>query len=463
MACPCHTVYHVRCFQAGPPFTTRLRDNKGLVLPTLSIWPRFVCELCTVRATIGRELGCKGDRWLLQLERMRVLDMMHHWASSTMGQYQSKLRAVRRFEQAHPGLNVLVSPPLSSPPCGPGIGAMWMELHASVQPSRRRGRRYGEFPSYGTVRQYRSAASQFLGWDEATRSPDRSYFMHSTLLSGPVRSTDSAAYTYFARGLSVRMGDRSVPATALLHRHVQGLDMWFESLYHGAPPGGTRLSHAQAGLTNILLWLSWLRGGELFDIQWKDVDLIWPGEGGSLDLPLDLGAVLLRLRPETKSSRTRTADLAICMTTALGLDLGKWVRRALHETPDQAPHSPLFLPIGGSRWDSRYYRTNYLYPGLTFLWAGGDSFLQAFDDTPGNSIPEKFYSLHCYRRELGPTASDRTLPQGTAKPPGSRSSNMADGACPPLPSRWTPYIVNGPFTSASQSLVGVTNRGVLLI
>ena len=35
---------------------------------------------------------------------------------------------------------------------------------------------------------------------------------------------------------------------------------------------------------------------------------------------------------------------------------------------------------------------------LERLRRDGDPFLRAFNDQPGNTIPEKFWSLHCYRR-----------------------------------------------------------------
>jgi hypothetical protein len=56
----------------------------------------FICEACTVMAVLGRELTCmSGDMQLLMLERMRLVDMAHAWAFSTLqvtARYLGRLR-----------------------------------------------------------------------------------------------------------------------------------------------------------------------------------------------------------------------------------------------------------------------------------------------------------------------------------------------------------------------------------
>jgi hypothetical protein len=41
-------------------------------------WPNFMCEACTVRAMLDRELTGPNDWKLLCFERMRVLDIVHY-------------------------------------------------------------------------------------------------------------------------------------------------------------------------------------------------------------------------------------------------------------------------------------------------------------------------------------------------------------------------------------------------
>lgn len=399
-ALPCGTAYHTACFRAGLPFTSRRRAGAGLTLPKLKYWPCFVCELCTVRAVLGRELGHPGDRWLLQLERMRLLDSLHNWADGTTRQYQGKLRQLRLFQQAHPGLDVLSPGDFLAPARGPEIGLMWAELDASVRPLRTRGRSAKGTPVFTTVRQLRSAASQLHGWNLITTRPSGTlYFQDRRLLSGTVRPTDTASYELFSRGLQARMGDEAVPSTALLGRHIRGLDNLFDVQFRAATNGSTRESLALAGFANLLLWTSWLRGGELFNLRWEDVGLIWPHEAPAYDLPANTGAILLSLLPETKSSRSLKADVLVAMRTATGLTIDRWLRRVLffHDrTPD--PSARVFQPHAGQPWDSHHYRTTFLYPGLEFLRTSGDAFLQTIGDSRGNCIPDKFWALHSYRR-----------------------------------------------------------------
>ena len=52
---------------------------------------------------------------------------------------------------------------------------------------------------------------------------------------------------------------------------------------------------------------------------------------------------------------------------------------------------PIFRNSNGTAWNSRYFRTTYLWPSLHEQRLQGESSLQAFDgSTPGMSIPEKF-------------------------------------------------------------------------
>ena len=112
----CGTSHHARCFRAGLPFASRSHPGQSLSLPPLEVWPNFVCELCTVRAVLQQELGHPGDRWLLQLERVCIIDTFHHWSDGSLKAHQGSLRKVLRFERNHPGLHLLSQPTLEAPP-----------------------------------------------------------------------------------------------------------------------------------------------------------------------------------------------------------------------------------------------------------------------------------------------------------------------------------------------------------
>jgi hypothetical protein len=411
---PCGTLYHPKCIQAGPPFTSRRNKSAGLCFPLVTEWPNFICELCTVRAVLGRELGHPGDRWLLQLERVRLLDTAHNWAPGTLSGYQTNLRTIRKFEGNHPGLHILTAHRLLEPPHSPDIPTMWMELHASVQQLAPRGRLKARTPAHVTVRQLRSAVSHFHTLDQLAAFPGTTYFSDKRKhVVGGCRPTDCASYSLFERGFSSRIGTDSVPTTSLLGRHVVALDTWMTRHIYTSISPYLRTEWARARVVNLISWLGWTRSGETFDLRWEDISCIPPEDGEQHDLPPNCGAVFLRLQPETKGSRTSNVDIVIAHTTVSGLSLGT----ALNQLYNLLPHPPLatdFVFQGRQRWTSLYYKTNFLHPGLHHLRNHGDPFLSTFDTQGSHSIESKYWSLHCYRRGAR-THCQRAQPSGPHK------------------------------------------------
>jgi len=91
---PCYSQYHIGCLQMGAPFQTRLKISGGLAFPKLSELPHFVCEVCTVRETVGREIqATPKDTALIMLERAWLIDIAHYWAALTYTQYQQQAPA----------------------------------------------------------------------------------------------------------------------------------------------------------------------------------------------------------------------------------------------------------------------------------------------------------------------------------------------------------------------------------
>jgi hypothetical protein len=203
----------------------------------------------------------------------------------------------------------------------------------------------------------------------------------------------------FAKGMSIRVGCESIPSVALLDRHVRWLDRDLDQRYRRATTPDARRELAQAGLANLIFWLGWLRSTEGFSLRWEDVAVTLPADGPSLDLPPGIGALILTLLPETKSSRALTADVVLAYTTMTGFSVGKWYRRA-HMSCHARGAAPglVFSTPDGSQWTSTYFRTTFLYPALKAQRRASDAFLQTFDGSPVNSIAEKYWSMHCYRR-----------------------------------------------------------------
>jgi hypothetical protein len=398
---PCQSAYHTQCFRVGSPFRSRRHGQEGLSFPTIKCWGHFICEACTVRAVLGRELHGTSDWRLLCFERIRVLDLVHYWSVGTHKQYQSKLMTIHQFELDF-GVPILQRTPLSAPPVSPTIPLMWAQEAYSLRLSSGRVDISGSplFVQFSTVRQLRSAASQFFSWDTMISRPGASVLdENKRILHLSCRPTDDLSSSLFATGLGTRLGEESAPSMALLDRHVRFLESDLDCRFLAARTPDALREFSLAGLANLLFWLAWVRSTEGFSLSWSDITVVAPQDGATLDLMDNVGAVLLTLLPETKSSRSRRADIVVAYTTFSGFSLGRWVTRArVHAYAGQGSkvftHSP-----GGAQWTSRYFRERYLYPSLRTQQAAGDPLLKAFDSLTGpNSIAAKFWSLHCYRR-----------------------------------------------------------------
>lgn len=403
-AVPCKTAYHVRCLRVGPPFTTRRQGSTGLQFPKVKEWGTFICEACTVRAVSQHELTGPNDWSLLCFERMRLLDMAHYWSQRTHDAYQGKLQVIRAFE-ADFDISVLRATPLLRPPNGREIPLMWCQEAYSLRHSPNKRNEDPELSTlaFSTIRQLRSAASQFLTWDMMVSCPNEAFMdNHKRIIQQPCRPTDGLGYTLHASGMSARIGDQTRPSLALLDRHIRALDRALDHRYLSATTHMERLELALAGLANLLLWLGWLRSSEAFGLAWSDLHVIEPCDSAIVDLPEGCGLVSCRLGPETKSARTHRADVPLAYKTLSGFHIGKWFHRARHTTgldgDWRRSSRPIFLRNTGSRWTSKYFRDRFLYPSLHAQRAGGDPYLQPFDGSPGNSIENKVWSLHCYRR-----------------------------------------------------------------
>lgn len=402
-AVPCGVAYHAACLRVGDPFTCRRRDQRGLHFPKIKHWPIFICECCTVRGVVQRELGERNDGLLLRLERMRILDFANSWAPKTLQAYSSKLVFLTRFQLDHPGLLFLAHPSLAMPPAPPTIGLAWAEELYSLRPSPKGGE--GDRVAFSSTRQIRSAAgwhhtaALLIGKASNLLYDDR----QKKLIVAEVSMSHEALLGQFTKGLRERIGADATPSWALLDRHVRHFDGFFESNYTASGSSDQQTYWARAGLANLLLWLGWLRAMELFDLRWMDIECIWPRDGPIHDLPENVGCLLLRLQESTKTNRDKQADVPVAFATRTGYKPGRWYQR-LHRlrrvqiSTNQDP-TYIFADEGGTRWTSAQFRSDLVYPLLESLRLTGDPFLsQLHGRTPGMTIPDKFPSMHMYRR-----------------------------------------------------------------
>jgi hypothetical protein len=137
---PCENQYHPECIKVGKPFKTKLvRATSGLQYPPAMTRFPYICEACTVRAVLVRELTwTSGDMQLLMLERMRLIDMAHAWASSTLQGTARYLGRLSNFGQKY-GINLFSKAPINQPPRSAVIPLLWGVLEYTLQTSRKTG------------------------------------------------------------------------------------------------------------------------------------------------------------------------------------------------------------------------------------------------------------------------------------------------------------------------------------
>ena len=397
---PCGSRYHAGCVKVGYPFFTRRTNQGGLSFPKVSVWPNFICEACTVRAVLKRELHNRNDTYLMCLERMRMLDMAHRWSAATHRQYQLKLRYLQAFGNRY-GAHILQPTQLECPPSDASIPLAWALQECSLKDPIRTKSEENPGLKFQTLRALRSAASQFQAWDFMLAHPAACLTLDKgKLASLPVRSTDAFNMQLLAQGMASRLGTKAERSVPLLDQHVRFLDQELEQAYRAATTREEKLEIARAGGLNLLLWKGWLRSAESFNADESDFRWVVPSRGPMWDLPSGCGCIGLDLLPETKSSRSRRADVIMAWKTVSGLCLGLWLMRMVKLSPHWGkPNAKAFRSPDGHQWTSAYFRKKFLYPSLRRQQAAGDPYLAQFrDDVPGQSIEDKFWSLHSYRR-----------------------------------------------------------------
>ena len=97
--------------------------------------------------------------------------------------------------------------------------------------------------------------------------------------------------TFATKDMERRLGHSSKPSWALSHVHIKWMD------------NQSKLAWGMAGsaTANLLAYLGWLRGGEIFEASTTDVTVTTPMQGPTRGLPPHVGAVEFNLLLETKS------------------------------------------------------------------------------------------------------------------------------------------------------------------
>jgi hypothetical protein len=116
----------------------------------------------------------------------------------------------------------------------------------------------------------------------------------------------------------------------------------------------------------------------------------------TVDIPLMWIHESYSLRPSSKFSDSTVAFATIRHLRSAASQFLGWEMSVRTRDPPSTD-MPIFCDSDGSRWTSAIFRTQFVYPCLYQLQAGGDAYLQPFTGE-GNTVADKFWALHMYRR-----------------------------------------------------------------
>ena len=355
-----------------------------------------------MRANLGRDLTAgPNDLTLLALERMRLIDLGHYWGHSTLAKHASGLRYYSSFLRTFniPSHHLVKA---DHPAVDSSIPLYWSIEYKSIQ---KNSRSQSGLVTFNTLRGLRSALSSYVAFTSALLSPSNTLRDEKQRVLGlrSVSCTDNISTHFVSLGLSSRLGTATRPSRIIHASHIQYNQTYRIKLLHS-----TSLSLLQrynivaAEVVELIGFLGWLRGGECFSLRRRDIVLIPPSEGLSHGLPNGVGAILLKLLPETKSSRTLRADVVIAWTTSSGLFLGRWMTLLfllLENLGLGGLDERLFQnPTSHRPWDSTEYRYRHLFPLLHVQRQANDPYLSKFVGSPGHTFGDHFTMFHLYRR-----------------------------------------------------------------
>jgi hypothetical protein len=236
--------------------------------------------------------------------------------------------------------------------------------------------------------------------------------------------------------------------------HIAYIDQRLREAYRTASSPEAQHEYACAGFANLLGYLGWLRGTELFMAKLEDLEVVAPSEGATHGLPPHIGAILLDLLPETKSNPCQVADLVIAFTTLSGLRPGEWIDSLLRLTV--ATTGRIFSTSTKANWSSRYFRENYAWPLLEEMrTVAKEPTLMGFTEEVGNRIRDKVYSMHSWRR-AGRSRVSRSARHNEPQPKGTRKASPTEVY---EHGRWTTWRDHkGEDMAAIYNQWGVTER-----
>jgi hypothetical protein len=344
--------------------------------------------------------------------------VLNWWQQGTMQTYGPYLRFLGRFDNRY-GTSVLEATRLHRPPSSSSIPLMWAQLLYSLRVHK------GERIKFNTIRQIRSAAASYYTWDLHHVYPGRiRRERERDTIRDFVSPSEQATMTFATKGMARRLGTATKPSWALSFIHIEYTDRRLRNAYRRAQTADAKHEFACAGIANLLGYLGWLRGTELFLATFDNLKVIGPSQGAAHGLPPNLGAILLDLLPETKSNPCQVADLVIAYATLSGLHPGEWIEALMNvEVPT---NGRIFSTTTEANWTSRYFRETYAWPLLEEMrTVDKEPTLLCFTNEEGNRIRDKIYSMHSWRR-AGRSRVSRAARHNEPQPRGTRKATPTE-------------------------------------
>jgi hypothetical protein len=204
--------------------------------------------------------------------------------------------------------------------------------------------------------------------------------------------------TFASKGMARRLGTQTKQSWALSHIHIAYINRKLQEAYIKGKSPIYRHELACAAMANLLAYLGWLHGTELFDAEADELTVILPEDATLYEIPTHVGAVLLNLLKETKSNPCQVADIVAAYETLSGLNLGFWAQE-LQTFTSTNDDGYLFSMKHNPKWTSCYFRETYAWPLLEQMrTVDKEPSLQMFGDKKGKRIRDKLYSMHSWHR-----------------------------------------------------------------
>jgi hypothetical protein len=126
-------------------------------------------------------------------------------------------------------------------------------------------------------------------------------------------------------GIRRRLGTEIRPSAALTLKHILFNQQFWAQQVTGDPDSVAAWQYMPLQIVrNLLLGVAGT-GRKKFQLQTEDVSFCLPEHGAKFPLPLRVGAVFLRLAPETKSSPDKQAEIIFSSHCASGLQTLFWL------------------------------------------------------------------------------------------------------------------------------------------